>query len=500
MDQQGLAEENRIIQPSGFLYLTTILGFGLCRAWIVLCIGIATPFISAAEASGVYLLAGAAAALLLSFLAPSFQKAVSLPKVYLVRTTTILILASIPLILVALPLGLPLVLFTGIAFGGLGSGCLQVLWGERFALQTHRFSTIAAPSAAIITALLVALTSQTANLIALALFPLASLGLLFLHADKRFGLDLLKPTANEATPSTEPPLERRKNRTSTADIVKLMVSIAVFSFLCRSYDTLITTTSDPFAFIGGASLLSLIVVGTIFLLFVFASKNRFNALFTYRLSLPLMVTGFAVLTLFVERYAAVSLLIINTGYEFFDILIWILFAEIAHRQGEPFRVFGLGVAFTLAGMAGGYLLAPPLNAFLLNSGMPTMSFSLLSIISLVIVAFLLVPVRTLTQLTPSRSSSSNLLIDSEGKEAETSPLESRLEQQCNIIVTDFGLTARETEVLLLLARGRTLAIIARELQIANGTARTHIENIYTKLDVHKQQELIDLVETYGDSD
>ena len=37
---------------------------------------------------------------------------------------------------------------------------------------------------------------------------------------------------------------------------------------------------------------------------------------------------------------------------------------------------------------------------------------------------------------------------------------------------------------MLLAYGRTLSIIARDLQIAKGTARTHIENIYRKLDVH----------------
>ena len=62
---------------------------------------------------------------------------------------------------------------------------------------------------------------------------------------------------------------------------------------------------------------------------------------------------------------------------------------------------------------------------------------------------------------------------------------------------DFGLTPRESEVIVLLAYGRTLAIIARDLHIAQGTARTHIENIYRKLDVHKQQELIDLVENHA---
>lgn len=51
---------------------------------------------------------------------------------------------------------------------------------------------------------------------------------------------------------------------------------------------------------------------------------------------------------------------------------------------------------------------------------------------------------------------------------------------------------------MLLAYGRTLSIIARDLHIAKGTARTHIENIYRKLDVHKQQEFIDLVEAHGE--
>ncbi|WP_270299718.1 LuxR C-terminal-related transcriptional regulator, partial [Eggerthella sinensis] len=45
--------------------------------------------------------------------------------------------------------------------------------------------------------------------------------------------------------------------------------------------------------------------------------------------------------------------------------------------------------------------------------------------------------------------------------------------------------------------GASLSIVMRDLQIAKGTAQTHIENVYAKLGVHKQQELIDLVEAYG---
>lgn len=61
----------------------------------------------------------------------------------------------------------------------------------------------------------------------------------------------------------------------------------------------------------------------------------------------------------------------------------------------------------------------------------------------------------------------------------------------------YELTQRETEVMRLLAVGRSLPYVQSELCIAEGTARSHAHNIYRKLDVHSRQELIDLVEAGG---
>jgi LuxR family maltose regulon positive regulatory protein len=52
------------------------------------------------------------------------------------------------------------------------------------------------------------------------------------------------------------------------------------------------------------------------------------------------------------------------------------------------------------------------------------------------------------------------------------------------------LTARELQVLCLLAVGLTSTEVARELVISVGTARTHIKNLYRKLDVHKRIEAV----------
>ena len=57
-----------------------------------------------------------------------------------------------------------------------------------------------------------------------------------------------------------------------------------------------------------------------------------------------------------------------------------------------------------------------------------------------------------------------------------------------------GLTSRETEILALLVRGRTLPYIANELFVTTGTVKTHVRHIYEKALVNNRQELLDKVE------
>lgn len=47
---------------------------------------------------------------------------------------------------------------------------------------------------------------------------------------------------------------------------------------------------------------------------------------------------------------------------------------------------------------------------------------------------------------------------------------------------------------LLIAQGRSKSYIAEALCLSENTVRTHAKNVYTKLDVHSKQELIDLLQ------
>jgi len=70
------------------------------------------------------------------------------------------------------------------------------------------------------------------------------------------------------------------------------------------------------------------------------------------------------------------------------------------------------------------------------------------------------------------------------------------EERCAAVAKLYQLSPRETEILGYLARGRNAAYIQEELVISPHTVKSHIYNIYRKLDIHSQQKLMDFVEEF----
>ncbi|WP_162610861.1 helix-turn-helix transcriptional regulator [Gordonibacter sp. An230] len=69
-------------------------------------------------------------------------------------------------------------------------------------------------------------------------------------------------------------------------------------------------------------------------------------------------------------------------------------------------------------------------------------------------------------------------------------------QVCGDIAKEYRLTRREEEILVLLSEGMTAAAIAEALVVSTSTAKSHMRNIYAKLDVHTQSELLLLIHHY----
>ncbi|MGH2677845.1 MAG: response regulator transcription factor [Actinomycetota bacterium] len=60
-----------------------------------------------------------------------------------------------------------------------------------------------------------------------------------------------------------------------------------------------------------------------------------------------------------------------------------------------------------------------------------------------------------------------------------------------------SLTSRERVVLKLLAEGKSLADIARQLEISQHTIRTHMQNLYAKLGAHSRLDVVRFAAQHG---
>lgn len=68
-----------------------------------------------------------------------------------------------------------------------------------------------------------------------------------------------------------------------------------------------------------------------------------------------------------------------------------------------------------------------------------------------------------------------------------------------VLCERYTLTPREIEVFSLLAKGRNAEFIQNALVISNHTVKTHIYNIYRKMDVHSLQDLLDVLDAEEDA-
>lgn len=76
----------------------------------------------------------------------------------------------------------------------------------------------------------------------------------------------------------------------------------------------------------------------------------------------------------------------------------------------------------------------------------------------------------------------------------------RLSKQAEVVRHRYRLSAREAEVMEMIARGYTVPRIAEELIVSENTIRTHSKRIYAKLGIHSKYELRDLVESFNPRD
>ena len=77
---------------------------------------------------------------------------------------------------------------------------------------------------------------------------------------------------------------------------------------------------------------------------------------------------------------------------------------------------------------------------------------------------------------------------------EAEPKRQRFQDRCKDVAGEYGLSPKETEIMILFAKGRSSTRIQEELYLSRGTVTTHLRHIYQKMDVHGKQEFLDVIE------
>lgn len=184
----------------------------------------------------------------------------------------------------------------------------------------------------------------------------------------------------------------------------------------------------------------------------------------------------------------VSTALILTGYACFDLLIWTLVIMMSYRSGiSLLRMICIVYAVDQFGI----FIGSVQGLLEIDSMAVTASYIFLGGVMLFF-ALGFSDVKNPVGKTLGLSElefgidSTSVLTD------EREPSEAKRQDRIGELAERFFLTAREKEVLSLLIAGRNGPYISERLFISENTVKSHIRHIYTKLDVHDRQELLDL--------
>jgi DNA-binding CsgD family transcriptional regulator/MFS family permease len=182
------------------------------------------------------------------------------------------------------------------------------------------------------------------------------------------------------------------------------------------------------------------------------------------------------------------------AYICFSFMMWTEFSELSRRYRiSPILVFGFGRAAVMCSqfLSIVVLETAHIDRLFSTSGNVLNTFLILSML----LGYFLLPrdkaIREMSILDYENPAGAKKA----GKSSEEL-IKGRFITRCEYVANVYLLSSRETDVLYLLAKGRNAASIAKNLFISEGTVHTHTWRIYRKMDVHAQQELMDLVDSY----
>lgn len=433
------------------------------------------------------------------------------------------------------------------AICGVAGTLLGCAWGARYSLEPRDVSAVVMVSFLVaygiyfaILLLYVATPFVVAAQVVVVFLPLASWGLWFWDASARSGLapEMFPSSALSTDIAGSPGSSGKAPGEVTAGSRELhalpwrsLGVIAVAALVGNVMASVIMGTSYEGAdslYPGGIALCA--CIATMALVPLTAERTAFSVAQLYRITVTFSVVGLVAILVLGAAAVSVGGALVQGCTLFFQPLVYVVVTRSTRLQGlSPLVAFGVGQALisavVLAGNLAGKLLfqmageTPLLLSAVCGAGVLALFFMVVARAAQVGeegneekdggTEEMEAETRGADRVKAAaagRGSSGvaageRLFEDGGTTEAATLPngdcaagVGAQGEDSAAVFARAVGLTARETEILSLLVRGRTLPYIANELFATTGTVKTHVRHIYEKSLVNNRQELLDKVE------
>lgn len=181
-----------------------------------------------------------------------------------------------------------------------------------------------------------------------------------------------------------------------------------------------------------------------------------------------------------ESTAILTVAATTAGYTCLELMLWAVLFELFLETNVAFNTL-YGIVRGLVSLA--TLVATGFSLFVMAS-------MAAGIVHVALLFFLLAMILVSSLLFGSRNVASLWGLERPAMAPEATDAE----QVTQALAETYGLTARETEVVALLMKGRNEPFISEALFISPSTTHSHVSHIYAKIGVHSRQELLDVAE------
>lgn len=362
------------------------------------------------------------------------------------------------------------------ALAGLGLACLFMPWVELLGSYERGAGFLGLVASIMLGAcayLVMNMLPFPFNIALLCVSPIASLA-----------IAVMLERSNEVVPAPFVPREDSRKNARIAPAFKVMtIAYGVVLGLGIGLTTLIR--GDAALYTGIACAMALGAVASVACLHQAAQRIQYNGAF--QILFPVLIIALIPMSFLQGLPATLCNLLVLACYALFETIGIYLALFLAERyHASRLCLVSIMQACLLSGLLVGHLIG------LVATSSGAMDYPMLSVaaLALVVVLALMVTFFGIAPIDTGKATSTVAGNDGDDSEAP----HGHWKAACQGVARENGLSARETEVFMLLAKGRGIEHIQGKLCISGHTVKSHVYNIYRKMEINSREELLDVVE------